>query len=987
MTSRHSIWLNIWLNRGLLLLVLSAAYLYAFPAPTLWYEGLVLFHVAAGVVFTIAALWFVLPLLRTGAPLSRLGWLLLLAGGTLGLILIRIGTPHRLKIWLYAHIALCVAGSLLIAASWLAGRGWLGATAGQLVLRSAAMLVVTAAICYGAWWARTVAWDHAFAIANPTVAPESMDGEGDGPDGKFFPSSAQTKHHGNIPSQYFMESDACQRCHADIYKQWNSSMHHFSSFNNQWYRKSIEYMQDVAGVRSSKWCAGCHDPALLYSGMFDTPIKQIVNRPEARAGLGCMMCHSIVQVKSTMGQGDFFLEYPKLHQLAASKNPVMRSLHDFMVRLNPEPHRRTFLKPFMRTQTAEFCSSCHKVHLDVPVNRYRWVRGFNEYDNWQASGISGQGARSFYYPKDPKTCADCHMPAVPSHDDGNVDGIVHSHRFPGANTAVPTANLDQDQLEFARKFLQANQLTVDIFAISPAEKDAKQPAGGELGKPEFTTTFAVGEEAETALPKGPAGEVREITAPLGRVDAAVRRGDDVRVDVVVRTRGVGHFFPGGTIDAFDVWLELRAIDDKGQNIFWSGQVTDNGKGPVEPGAHFYRSLQIDAHGNPINKRNAWATRAVVYVHLIPPGAADTVHYRLHVPDSAGDKITLHAKLNYRKFTWYNTHFSYAGAQEEPEAVKNASTASSSAADPPSVTPGYDDRHSVFTADTSIVSGNLKTIPDLPVTVIAEDTKTLRVLPRNAPAPKPAIVLAKEDWTRWNDYGIGLFLQGDLRAAKSAFERITQIDPQNPDGWTNIGRVLVQEGNTGEARKVLEKALAINPQLARTNYFYGRALREDGEYDAAIQRFNIVLAQYPRDRVVRNELGRTLFLQKRYADAIKQFEQTLGIDPEDLQAHYNLMLCYNGLGDDAKANEHKARYLRFKADESAQAITGPYRQTHPEDNNERQPIHEHVSVALNQVSKPALSAASTKSAKRSNSKSQPSASNSAANPGAASHGTN
>ena len=73
---------------------------------------------------------------------------------------------------------------------------------------------------------------------------------------------------------------------------------------------------------------------------------------------------------------------------------------------------------------------------------------------------------------------------------------------------------------------------------------------------------------------------------------------------------------------------------------------------------------------------------------------------------------------------------------------------------------------------------------------------------------------------------------------------------------------------------------------------------------------------------------------------------LTIDPEDLQAHYNLMLCYNGLGDEAKAEAHKMRYLRFKADESAQAITGPYRQKHPEDNNERQQIHEHVSVALN-----------------------------------------
>jgi hypothetical protein len=79
--------------------------------------------------------------------------------------------------------------------------------------------------------------------------------------------------------------------------------------------------------------------------------------------------------------------------------------------------------------------------------------------------------------------------------------------------------------------------------------------------------------------------------------------------------------------------------------------------------------------------------------------------------------------------------------------------------------------------------------------------------------------------------------------------------------------------------------------------------------------------------------------------VKEFEQTLTIDPEDLQAHYNLMLCYNGLGNDAKAEDHKARYLRFKADESAQAITGPYRQIHPEDNNERQAIHEHVSIAL------------------------------------------
>ena len=946
-----------WLSRSLLALVASAVYLYSYPAATIFFGIVVLFHVAAGIVFTVLLTFTLFRFLRSEPLLARFGWFLLAGGAILGIVLIKIGTPIHLRSWLYAHITMCLFGALFLFASWLASRGWMGHGFAQRGLGFVALLLLTAGISAGAWWTREITWKNANHISNPHIPPETMDSEGDGPQGKFFPSSAQTKHGGNIPSQYFMKSEACQRCHADIYKQWNSSMHHFSSFNNQWYRKSIEYMQDVAGVKSSKWCAGCHDPALLYSGLFDTPIKQIVDRPEARAGLGCLMCHSIVQVKSTMGQGDFFLEYPKLHELAASDNPVVRSLHDFLVRLNPEPHRRTFLKPFMRTDTAEFCSSCHKVHLDVPVNHYRWIRGFNEYDNWQASGVSGQGARAFYYPKAPMNCADCHMPQVPSNDDGNSDGLVHSHRFPGANTAVPTANQDQAQFEFAKKFLQDKQLSVDIFAVSPAGNESNPSAASEFGKPEISTTFAVGEESDISLPKGPAGELRPITAPIDRADAAVRRGDDARVDVVVRTRKVGHFFPGGTVDAFDVWLELQATDEKGQTIFWSGKVEDDGKGPVEPGAHFYRSLQIDGHGNPINKRNAWSTRSVVYVHLIPPGAADTAHYRLHIPDNAGDRITLHAKLNYRKFSWFNTHFSFAGVEQPGFAFNTPLT------DRTKTTPDYDDRQWAFNGDTSNVSGNLKAIPDLPVIIIAEDTKTMRVLAKNAAAPQPKTISTKEEWTRWNDYGIGLFLQGDLKAAAAAFDKITDADPRNPDGWTNIGRVLVQEGDTAGARRVLEKSLTIDPKLARTNFFYARALKEDGDYDGAITHLQTVLEQFPRDRVVRNELGRVLFLQKRYADAVKEFEQTLSIDPEDLQAHYNLMLCYSGLGDDAKANVHKTRYLRFKADESAQAITGPYRQTHAEDNNERQPIHEHVSVALVQVpqKKAATGKAATKTA--------------------------
>jgi tetratricopeptide (TPR) repeat protein len=907
-------------------LAASAAYLYTFPQPNIFYAVIVLLHALGGAVAAILLIPLLLRLLRSGNFSSRAGWLLMAAGAVIGLILIKTGTSRPEWNKLYLHIVISLAGVGLLMAGWLGKRRPWSSDIAPGALAVAICFTVLAAVGYGAHYIRE-SWQSRNPIENPTMAPETMDGEGDGPQGPFFPSSAQIYGKQKIPSKFFMESDSCKRCHEDIYNQWFSSAHHFSSFNNQWYRKSIEYMQDTIGTKPSKWCGGCHDPAVLYAGLMDAPIKQIVHRPEAQAGLGCMMCHSIARVKSTMGQADFYLEYPKLHELAATRNPYMRALHDFVIKLNPEPHRRVFLKPFMREQTAEFCSSCHKVHLDVPVNSYRWLRGFNEYDNWQASGVSGQGARSFYYPPKPAQCADCHMPQEASQDSGNVNGFVHSHRFPAANTALPMANEDAAQLKLTEDFLKNGILSVDIFALSPAQAPVKP---GAASQNELSTTFAVGEEAESKIPAEAGGEALPITAPLNRVQPPLRRGDTVRVDVVVRTKKIGHFFPGGTVDAYDTWLELKGTDDKGQTIFWSGMVEDDGHGPVEKGAHFYRSLQIDEHGNAINKRNAWATRAVVYVRLIPPGAADTVHYRMFVPENAGNKITLHARLCYRKFAWWNTQFAFAG---EPELKAGQ------------VTPDYDDRPFVFTASLKGVSAKEEKIPDLPVVALAEDEVTLPVVEHGTPVPAPKTVAVKQEWQRWNDYGIGLFLQGDLKDAAAAFQKVTEADPNNPDGWVNLGRCAVQEGDMQRARVVLDKALALSPNLARANFLYSTVLRADGDYAGADARLRIVLAQYSRDRVVLNGLGRILFLERKYDEAVKILQQVLAIDPEDLEAHYNLMLCYNGLGQEKLAKQHEARYLRFKADESSQAITGPYRQLHPEDNNERQAVHEHVSVPL------------------------------------------
>jgi tetratricopeptide (TPR) repeat protein len=815
--------------------------------------------------------------------------------------------------------------------------------------RSLVIAIASAALYGGAMLDHTFFHNAYYVIHNPKSPPITMAQEGGGPHSLAWPSSAQILNPKPLPESYFMNSKSCQPCHPDIYNQWYRSMHHYASFNDQWYKKSIEYMQDVIGIRPSLWCGGCHDQALSLTGYMEKyPIRRIEDTPAGQAGLGCVSCHSMVHVASTMGNGDYAFERPALDRFVTSSKPLLRDLAYYDVLLDPKPHETAFFKPFIHDRRGQpmMCSVCHKVHLDVPVNHYRWIRGFDEYDNWQASGTDWQGARSFYYPPKPETCIDCHMPLVRSMDFGNTNGYVHSHDFAAANTAVPASYGDWKQVAAVEHFLKG-ALSVDIFAIAEEPGDGRNgsgaSAGVSMGMPQLATTFAQGEESVSGgVAASSSGESKpaELMAPLGRVPAVLHRGETVRVEVVVRTLKLGHFFPGGTIDAYDCWLELKAVDNKGQLIFWSGAVADDGRGPVDPGAHFYRSYQLDAHRNMINKRNAWATRAVVYTRLIPPGAADAVHYRLKIPEDCGSRITLTAKLNYRKFTWWYTHWAFAGVHDPRQKD-------------PAVAPAYDDSHWVFTGSLADVSAKYKRIPNLPIVVIAQQTVALPV-EGNAKSVGPftqEIKLNRADLFRWNDYGIGLLLQGDFTGAARAFRMVTKTDPNYADGWVNVARALILEGNTDVAKPLLVKALKLNPRLGSAHYFYGLALKADGNYAGAYQQFALAAARYPNDRVVRDQMGEMDFLQRHYQQAVDEFQRTLTVDPEDLFAHYNLMLCYMGLRKPNLVAREKELYLRFKSNEIARSITGPFRLTHPDDNNESLPVHEHVSVPLNELKHP------------------------------------
>jgi hypothetical protein len=444
----------------------------------------------------------------------------------------------------------------------------------------------------------------------------------------FFPALARTPGNEYLPAGLLMMDGYCQQCHEDVHARWQHSAHRFSSFNNPAYRFSVMKTREVGQARNddthiSRFCAGCHDPVPLFSGVFDDPDFGDGDDPLASAGITCTSCHAITRINSPRGNADYTIEAPQHYPFTFSDNRFLQWLNQQMVKAKPAFHQKTFLKPLHREPG--FCGSCHKVHLPPELNDYKWLRGQNHQDAYHLSGVSGHGASSFYYPpRAVHKCAECHMPLTASADFGagyfDQSGTlkVHDHQFVGANTALPVMMGSPSWVNEAHQGFLENALRVDIFGLK---------SGGTINSP--------------------------LVAPLRPQLPVLEPGKRYLLETVVRTLKLGHLFTQGTADSNEVWLEVT-VRSGDEIIGQSGH--READGTVDPWSHFVNVYMLDREGKRIDRRNAEDIFTPLYNHQIPPGAADVIHYSFQVPEDRVDPVTVEVKLNYRKFdTVYMRH--------------------------------------------------------------------------------------------------------------------------------------------------------------------------------------------------------------------------------------------------------------------------------------------------------------------------------------------
>ncbi len=404
-----------------------------------------------------------------------------------------------------------------------------------------------------------------------------------------------------------------------------------------------------------------------------------------------------------------------------------------------------------------------------------------------------------------------------------------------------------------------------------------------------------------ALHHRPAGKTKErLIAPLDRKNFKISAGDTLTADVVVTNKNIGHSFPPELRDFYEAYVEFTVSDLNDNVLYKSGFIKPSGE--LDERAHAYKTYLVFPDGTLNDVHHIWRTKVVAHNLSIQSGRSDLARYKFTLPADAPAQIKLTAKLQYRRFT------------------------------------------RVF---SDYVLGRSV---DYPIVMMAKSERLIRIGDDNE--AQPADPKAMPDWRRWNNYGISLLDQRQFPQAADAFDEVIDMNVKDYQAFafTNKALALMEMGGWKEAEKLIDKALSVDANNLRAVFQSGRIDRVQSRLDEAEANFLRVLEKFPRDRLTLQQLGE---LAKIKADTVAPelrrdqlnvargyYEQILAIDPEDVGAHYNMMIIYQKLGMREEARAEAKIFQDLKDDQAVTSLASNFLQTNWHIGNESLPFHSH-----------------------------------------------
>lgn len=388
----------------------------------------------------------------------------------------------------------------------------------------------------------------------------------------------------------FTEPETCAGCHQDKYDEWHGSLHSLA-FIDPVYQGEMNKAVKAVGGSIGRHCSSCHTPAGTVTGEVSGPGVSNLS-PVAKAGVSCDICHSVSSLN---------------HCKTPSKEPengslVLRPGEDgtnspALVKRGPHTPENGCGGGFHDCKQTDFhaksdlCASCHQV--------YHYEKHYpleSTYLEWKHSPYAQHDIH----------CQDCHM-------------VGHETFVRSADTMTKP-----QRKEYRHYFNGANYLL--YYLASEAAKKAGDKEQAQRLMKQY-------EMAVQRLQKAAALEITPI----------YRNNRLAEVKVRVKNIRAGHNLPTSLTNVRQMWLEVRAKDDKGTVLMESGIL--NSDGSLSEHA---RKFSSDGMGSDMHFAiDPWVVTAFSSHETIPPKGYKDVYFGMS-PHKGSRQITVDVRLRYRQ---------------------------------------------------------------------------------------------------------------------------------------------------------------------------------------------------------------------------------------------------------------------------------------------------------------------------------------------------
>jgi tetratricopeptide (TPR) repeat protein len=186
-----------------------------------------------------------------------------------------------------------------------------------------------------------------------------------------------------------------------------------------------------------------------------------------------------------------------------------------------------------------------------------------------------------------------------------------------------------------------------------------------------------------------------------------------------------------------------------------------------------------------------------------------------------------------------------------------------------------------------------------------------------PALTKAVALRPDQDSYVYVLGSANVARGNLTQAASVYAQLLQKHQHDAVLNYAMGAVYYLQAKYTEAELALKQSLEAQPDQVAASYYLALTYNAIGDDGRAIPIFRELIQSHPQHVPSYVKLGGILVREHQYEEAQRDLERAVALDPDSVEAHYQLGLLLRRVGKPAESESQFAESRRLETEQHAQ----------------------------------------------------------------------